>query len=201
MVYALRLVNLVRTSCFPLHLPLRTFCPADCQDASDILIYGQLVETDHSYPTSSTSLDGLSVLQLRAARVITQPPVQQPRPPRPDDPVPRFPPVVMHTKKRRVEESPSTRLKRRKHEAVLQNARNVMTRMPSADMMMGDADRPKMLSHAKTLPDDVFKVPPPPVSKGKGKALDIARELEKANKAVSRAPFHSIPTYLSRPGA
>jgi hypothetical protein len=177
---------------------MRTFCPADCQDASDILIYGQLVETDHSHLTPSTS-ESLSALQLRAARVITQPPVQQPRPPRPDDPVPRFPPVVVQTKKRRIEESPSTRLKRRKDEAVLQNARNVMRRMPSADMM-GNADRPKILSQAKTLPDDVFKVPPPPVSKGKGKALDIAKELEKANKSVNCALFLSIPTYLSRPG-
>ena len=167
---------------------VRTSCPTDCQDASDILIYGQLVETDHSYPTSSTSLDTLSVLQLRAARIITQAAVQQPRPPRPDDPVPRFPPAIMQTKKRRVEESPSTRLKRRKEEAVLQNARNVMTRMPSADMMW-NVDRPKMLSQTKTLLDDVFKVPPPPISKGKCKALDIAKELEKANKAVSRAPF------------
>lgn len=178
---------------------MQTFCPADCQDASDILIYGQLVETNHPHPSSSTSLNGLSVLQLRAARIITQPPVQQPRPPRPDDPVPRFPPAVVHTKKRRVEESPSTRIKRRKEEAVLQNARNVMTRMPSVDMMR-NADRPKMLSQVKTVPDDVFKVPPPPVSKGKGKALDIVKELEKANKAVSRAPFLSSPAYLSRPG-
>jgi hypothetical protein len=72
-----------------------------------------------------------------------------------------------------------------------------MTRMPSLDMMR-NADRPKMLSQAKTLPDDVFKVPPPPGSKGKGKALDIAKELEKANKAVSRAPFlffPFLPTY------
>lgn len=74
-----------------------------------------------------------------------------------------------------------------------------MTRMPSADMMW-NAEKPKMLSQAKTLSDDIFKVPPPPVSKGKGKALDIAKELEKANKAVSCALFLSFPTYLSRPG-
>ena len=169
---------------------VRTFCPTDCQDASDILIYGQLAETDHSCPTSSTSSDSPSVLQLRAARIITQPPLQQARPPRPDDPVPRFPPTVVHTKKRRVEESPSTRLKRRKEEAVLQNARNVMTRMPSADMIW-NAD--------ETLPEDVFKVPPPPVSKGKGKALDIVKELEKANKAVSRVPSLFFPACLPRP--
>ena len=198
-VYASRLVTLVRTSCSLSVFLTRTFCLVDCQDASDILIYGQLVEIDHSYPTSSTSSDSLSVLQLRAARIITQPPVQQPRPPRPDDPVPRFPPAVLHTKRRRVEESPSTRLKRRKEEAVLQNARNVMTRMPSADVIR-IADRPKMLSQAKTLPDDVFRVPPTPVPKGKGKALDIAKELEKANKAVSRPLFLSFPTHLSRPG-
>ncbi len=105
----------------------------------------------------------------------------------------------MHTKRRRVEESPSTRLKRRKEEAVLQNARNVMTRIPSAAVIR-NAERPKMLSQAKTLSDDVFKVPPTPVSKGKGKALDIAKELEKANKAVSRASFPFLPTYLSRVG-
>jgi hypothetical protein len=92
------------------------------------------------------------------------------------------------TKKRRAEESPSTRLKRRKEEAVLQKARDVMTRMPSADVI-GSANRPKVLSRAKTVQEDVFKVPPLPDLKGKDKALDIAKELEKANKAVSRARF------------
>ncbi len=100
----------------------------------------------------------------------------------------------MNTKKRRIEESPSTRLKRRKEEAVLQNARNVMTRMPSADVIR-IMDRTKIPSQDNTLPDDVFKVPPPPVSKGKGKTLDIAKELEKANKAVSHACFPP-PSYL-----
>jgi hypothetical protein len=52
-----------------------------------------------------------------------------------------------------------------------------------------------MHSRTKTLEDDVFKVPPPPVLKGKGKAVDIAKELEKANKAVSRAHVFSFPTY------
>ena len=173
---------------------MRTLCPADCKDASDILIYGQLLETDHSDPTSSTSADALPVLQLRAAHILTPPPLQKQRLPRPDDPVPRFPPLLMRTKKRRAEESPSTRLKRRKEEAVLQNARNVMTCMPSADVAL-KANRPQMLSRAKTLPDDVFKVPHPPVLKGKGKGVDIAKELEKANKAVSRARFLYFPTY------
>jgi hypothetical protein len=92
----------------------------------------------------------------------------------------------MCTKKRRAEESPSTRLKRRKEEAVLQNARDVMRRIPSVDVI-GNANRPKALSRAKTAPqdDDVFKVPPLPDLKGKGKVLDITKELEKANKAVS----------------
>ena len=102
----------------------------------------------------------------------------------------------MCTKKRRVEESPSTRLKRRKEEAVLQNARDVMTRMPSADMI-GNVTRHKMLSQAKTSQNDVFKVPPPPDMKGKGRALDIAKELEKANKAVSHACPFSF-SHLSR---
>jgi hypothetical protein len=70
-----------------------------------------------------------------------------------------------------------------------------MTCMPSADVIL-NASRPQMLSRAKTLPDDVFKVPPPPVLKGKGKTSDIAKELEKANKAVSRTRFLSFPTYL-----
>lgn len=120
------------------------------------------------------------MLQLRAARICALPPV---RPPRPDDPSPRFPPLL-HTRKRRTEESPSTQLKRRKEEAVLQNARDVMTRMPSAEAI-GNASRPKLLSRTKTVQDDVFKVPPLPEPKGKGKVVDIARELEKANKAVS----------------
>jgi len=153
----------------------------ESQDASDILIYGQLLKTQQFDPSSSTSLDTTPgpVLQLRAARIFTVPPSQQPRPPRPDDPVPRFPPTLVCTKKRRAEESPSTRLKRRKEEAVLQKARDVMTRMPSADVI-GSANRPKVFSRAKTVQEDVFKVPPPPDLK----ALDISKELEKANKAV-----------------
>jgi hypothetical protein len=60
-----------------------------------------------------------------------------------------------------------------------------MRRIPSADVI-GNASRPKALSQAKAAPqdDDVFKVPPLPDLKGKGKVLDIAKELEKANKAV-----------------
>jgi len=191
LVFVSRSVTLVRT-CSPqiLLLFVQTLCPAGCQDASDIdiLIYGQLLKSDHSSPSSSTSQDPPSVLQLRAARILTVPPLQQTRPPRPDDPRPRFPPTLMCAKKRRAEESPSTRLKRRKEEAVLQNARDVMTRIPSADAM-GKAYRPKVLSEDQ---DDVFKVPPLPDLKGKGKAPDIAKELEKANKAVCHAPFLSF---------
>ena len=72
-----------------------------------------------------------------------------------------------------------------------------MIRMPSADMIW-NADRPETLSQAETLPDDVFKVPPPPVSKGKGKALDIVKELEKANKAVSHVPSLFFPCLLTQ---
>jgi hypothetical protein len=101
--------------------------------------------------------------------------------------------MLMCTKKRRAEESPSTRLKRRKEEAVLQNARDVMRRIPSADVI-GNAKRPKALSQAQTVPqDDVFKAPLLPDLKGKGKVLDIAKELEKANKGVSHhARFFSF---------
>jgi hypothetical protein len=126
----------------------------DSQDASDILIYGQLLETDHPIPSSSASPDILPMLHLHAARIYVVPPVQQPRPPRPDDPSPRFPPALVHTRKRHTEESPSTQLKRRKEEAVPQNARNVMARMPSADVI-GNANRPKLLSRAKTVQGDV----------------------------------------------
>ena len=64
-----------------------------------------------------------------------------------------------------------------------------MTRIPSADAM-GKAYRPKVLSEEQ---DDVFKVPPLPDLKGKGKAPDIAKELEKANKAVC----HTFPFLFS----
>lgn len=58
---------------------------------------------------------------------------------------------------------------------------------------MGKAYRPKVLSEEQ---DDVFKVPPLPDQKGKGKAPDIAKELEKANKAVCHASFSSFsPTH------
>lgn len=67
-----------------------------------------------------------------------------------------------------------------------------MTRIPSADAM-GKAYRPKVLSEEQ---DDVFKVPPLPDQKGKGKAPDIAKELEKANKAVCHASLSSfLPTH------
>jgi len=164
----------------------------DCQDASDILIYGQLSDSSLS---SDTSLDTLPMLQLRAARILAEPPSQQSRPPRPDDPVPRFPPTLMSTKRRRVEESPSTRLKRRKEEAVLLNARDVMTRMPSADVIR-NANKPRVLSQTKSTQDDVFKVPSVPDLKGKCKAPDIAKELEKANKAVvKRAASDCLAKY------
>jgi len=53
-----------------------------------------------------------------------------------------------------------------------------------------------MLSRAKTMQDDVFKVPSLPDPKGKGKALDIAKELEKANKAVvKRAASDCLAKY------
>lgn len=71
---------------------------------------------------------------------------------------------------------------------MLQNARDVMTRIPSADAM-GKAYRPRVLSEEQ---DDVFKVPPLPDLKGKSKAPDIAKELEKANKAVCHPRFLSF---------
>jgi hypothetical protein len=91
----------------------------------------------------------------------------------------------MYAKRRHAEDSPSARLKRRKEDV---NTRDVLTRIPSA----GVTCRPKLLSRAKTVQDDVFKVPSLPDPKGKGKALDIAKELEKANKAVSRTT-HLFP--------
>jgi hypothetical protein len=159
-----------------------------------MLIYGQLLETDHSAPSSSASPDVLPMLQLHAARIYVVPPVQQPRLPRPDDPSPRFPPALVHARKRHAEDSPSTQLKRRKEEAVIQNARDVMTRIPSADII-GNANRPKLFSRAKTVQDGVFKVPSLPELKGKGKVVDIAKELEKANKAVSHisSPLSYLP--------
>ena len=163
----------------------KTIVHADSQGASDILIYGQLLEADNFTPSSSTAPHSLPILQLRAARILTVPHKQQPRPPRPDDPAPRFPITQMYAKKRHAEDSPSARLKRRKEDTTLQNA---LTRVPSAGVI-GNTNKPKMLSRAKTVQDDVFKVPSLPDPKGKGKALDIAKELEKANKAVSRAHF------------
>jgi len=62
-----------------------------------------------------------------------------------------------------------------------------MTRVPSVGI--NGSNKPKLLSRAKTAQDDVFKVPSLPDSKGKGKALDIAKELEKANKAVGLPRF------------
>ena len=167
----------------------QTIAHTDCQGASDVLIYGQLLEADNLAPSSSTSPNTLPILQLRAARILSVPREQkQPRPPRPDDPSPRFPPTQMYARKRHAEDSPSARLKRRKEDVIQQNARDVLTRIPSAGVT-GNNSRPKLLPRAKTVQDDVFKVPSLPDPKGKGKALDIAKELEKANKAVSRAYF------------
>ena len=136
---------------------------------------------DNSAPSSSTSPNKLPTLQLRAARILSVPHGQQPRPPRPDDPSPRFPPTQVYARKRHAEDSPSARLKRRKEDG---NTRDVLTRVSSAG-----TSRPKLLSRSKTVQDDVFKVPSLPDPKGKGKGLDIAKELEKANKAVRRARF------------
>lgn len=78
---------------------------------------------------------------------------------------------------------------------MLLKARDVMTRMPSADAIR-NTNRPRVLSQTKSTQDDVFKVPSVPDLKGKCKAPDIAKELEKANKAVSPARdfFPSSPT-------
>ncbi|KAH9072755.1 hypothetical protein EDB83DRAFT_2358925 [Lactarius deliciosus] len=167
----------------------------DSQGASDVLIYGQLLEADVFAPSSSTSLHMLPTLQLRAARILAVPPKQQPRPPRPDDPSPRFPPTQMHARKRHADDSPSARLKRRKADVMQQNARDGLTRIPSAGVI-GNTNRPKLLSRAKTVQDDVFKVPSLPDPKGKGKGFDIAKELEKANKAVvKRAASDCLAKY------
>jgi hypothetical protein len=147
------------------------------------------LEADKFAPSSSISPHTLPILQLRAARILTVPPKQQPRPPRPDDPAPRFPLTQMYAKKRHAEDSPSVRLKRRKEDVILQNT---LTRVPSIGVI-GNSNKSKMLSRAKTVQDDVFKVPSLPDTKGKGKALDITKELEKANKAVSRAHFVLVP--------
>ncbi|KAH9006263.1 hypothetical protein EDB86DRAFT_2872764 [Lactarius hatsudake] len=165
------------------------------QGASDVLIYGQLLEADVFAPSSSTSHHMLPTLQLRAARILTVPPKQQPRPPRPDDPSPRFPPTQMHARKRHADDSPSARLKRRKEDVTQQNARDGLTRIPSAGVI-GNINKPKLLSRAKTVQDDVFKVPSLPDPKGKGKPFDIAKELEKANKAVvKRAASDCLAKY------
>jgi len=64
---------------------------------------------------------------------------------------------------------------------VLLNARDIMIRMPSASVIR-NANRPRVPS--KSTQDDVFKVPSVPDLKSKFKAPDIAKEFEKANKAV-----------------
>ncbi|KAI0262205.1 hypothetical protein BC834DRAFT_402266 [Gloeopeniophorella convolvens] len=159
----------------------------DSQDASDVLIYGKLTEGDPSAPSTSASPNALPVLQLRAARILTAPPAKQSRLPRPDDPSPRFPPTLKQNKKRQAEESPSTQLKRRKADAVLQNARDVMTRMPSIEMIGGGL-RPKPLARTKTVQDDVFKVPPLPDAKGKSKARISPKSWKRRTRQWSNAP-------------
>ncbi|KAI0048858.1 hypothetical protein FA95DRAFT_1678064 [Auriscalpium vulgare] len=79
------------------------------ENSCDILVYGQLPELDEpspSVPSSSTSSEPASTkptLRLLVARILHAPLPTPTRLPRPDDPSPRFPPLISFGKKRRLD--------------------------------------------------------------------------------------------------
>lgn len=151
---------------------------------------------------------------MYAARILPGPPPPAVRPPRPDDPTPRKPPAHLleyaggSKRKREASSANLTAAGKRAKAGVLQDDENV--RRAREVMLYGPGAQPKKLSRAKTVGDDVFKVPEVPlraatledissqsmsqdifgevssVSKGKDKEVEKpgSSELEKANKMV-----------------
>ncbi|KZV66722.1 hypothetical protein PENSPDRAFT_688746 [Peniophora sp. CONT] len=172
---------------------------------SDIVIYGKLADEPQSTstPTSTSKQPTLPPLKLLVARILPTPPPRATRLPRPDDPSPRVPPLVSFGKKRQATADPVHDTPSHKR----QKSARALTRKDSAsaieeDPMLSRA-RELMKPPAKSLErsnslslrrsvsiadEDVFKVPSVPVRKVAEKAPekvpDIAKELEKANKAT-----------------
>ncbi|THH15053.1 hypothetical protein EW146_g5364 [Bondarzewia mesenterica] len=191
------------------------------KESSEILIYGQLPPPATKFrPTPSTSSSTPQsasehpCLRLLAARILPAPPTPVRRLPRPDDPSPRFPPLISFGRKRRIptqtdgcdnidpagivskkqrvgdDKARAKGKGKAEDDPMISRAREVMLHMPKSSF------RGAIPPNGGIKDDDVFKVPSLPRSnaaptgevrgqgKGKAKEIDIVKELEKANKAL-----------------
>lgn len=177
----------------------------DAQGSSEILIYGHLPPTqpEPQVQAPSTSAGNFTTppeLPLVARRIVPVPSIPPPvmRLPRPDDPTPRKPPLVIFGKKAgKLQRTSSSKLREPETEdSLTKRGKETTKTLPRA----GSA---KSLGRSASfrVPDDVFgptSVPPSTSSgksKGKGKVEGLSSEqFETLNKAVSvTPPCSSLP--------
>ena len=164
---------------------------ADAQGSSEILIYGHLPSAQ---PESYASAEPSTVppeLSLVARRIVPVPSIPPPvmRLPRPDDPTPRKPPLVIFGKKAvKAQRTSSSKLKEPEPEdSSIKHRKEAAKTLPRT----GSA---KNLGRSSSfrIPDDVFGSTSIPLSipsgkgKGKGKIEGLSSEqFQTLNKAVS----------------
>lgn len=175
----------------------------DAQGSSEILIYGHLesprpepqVQIPSGSAGSSTTPPELSLVARRIVPVPSAPPPVM-RLPRPDDPTPRKPPLVIFGKKAgQSQRASNPKLKEPGPEdSSIKRGKETMKSLPRT----GSA---KSLGRTASfrVPDDVFGSTPVATStlstkgKGKGKIEGLSSEqFETLNKAVSVAAPHSV---------
>lgn len=174
----------------------------DAQGSSEILIYGHLPPTEPQsqaqiLSTSTGSSTTPPELSLLARRIVPVPVVPPPvmRLPRPDDPTPRKPPLVIFGKK--TGQSQRTSISKPKEpepeDSLVKRGKGEIKSLPRT----GSA---KSLGRSASfrVPDDVFGSTPVVTStlsakgKGKGKIEGLSSEqFETLNKVVSVAQPHS----------
>ena len=191
-------VRLARTEIRVLDYLLTQGTTIDAQGSSEILIYGHLPsaqpEPQVQVPCTST---GPPELSLVARRIVPVPSIPPPvmRLPRPDDPTPRKPPLVIFGKKAvKAQRTSNSKLKEPEPEdPSIKRGKETARTLPRT----GSA---KSLGRSSSfrVPDDVFGSTPihPSTSsgkgKGKGKIEGLSNEqFETLNKAVSVTTPHS----------
>ena len=159
----------------------------DVQGSSEILIYGYLPSAQPE-PQPSTSPPELSLVARRIVPVPSVPPPVM-RLPRPDDPTPRKPPLVIFGKKTgQSQRTGNSKLKEPEMEgSSLKRGKEMKSLPPKAGITKGPGRGASF-----RVPDDVFGSTPSITStlsakgKGKGKIEGLSNEqFETLNKAVS----------------
>ena len=178
------------------NLYLRKGTGTDAQGSSEILIYGHLPspqsESQVQVPSASAGPSTTHPeLSLVARRIVPVPSIPPPvmRLPRPDDPTPRKPPLVIFGKKSgKLQRTSSSKLKE------LEGEDSSTKRGKETTKTLSRAGSVKSLGRSASfrVPDDVFGSASVPAStssgksKGKGKVEGLSSEqFETLNKAVS----------------